>query len=190
MAIVDDIQGDKRTKNVLDQTNTKTVGPPLASTGLVGDQLPAEVFTVGDFDTVKNQVNLEARNFQLLDSLNTMGQITNMQSQSGPIPGSLQIKLTSTSSTETITLFKPDAGQVWEVIAMSIDPEGSGAFRGIGSLSDGSNSVELFDSSGTGSAEALAYDTPLYITSDVYLNFTVVTVDTSLSLKAAVVRVR
>ena len=50
VAIVDDIRKDARTKNVLAQTNTKTVSAPPSSTGLTGDQLPAEVFTVDDFD--------------------------------------------------------------------------------------------------------------------------------------------
>ena len=128
MAIVDDIQGDKRTKTVLDQTNTKTVGAPLAATGLVGDQLPDEVFTVGDFDTVKNQVNLEARNFQLLDSLNTMGQITNMQSQSGPIANTQVVKRivdTTGSGNPTGNIFVPDHGTVWEL--NTLDWEGKNA---------------------------------------------------------------
>ena len=50
--------------------------------------------------------------------------------------------------------------------------------------------VELFDTSGTGSAEALSYDTPLYIDHELYLTFNVITVDTSLQLKAALIRVR
>ena len=140
MAIVDDIKGDKRTKIVLDQTNTKTVGPPLASTGLIGDQLPDEVFTAGDFDTVKNQVNLEALNFQLLDSLNTMGQITNMQSQSGPIPGTSVIKTATVSDNSIATLFKPDPGQVWLWMNWSASTSGQGgaSINHYSYLSDGS----------------------------------------------------
>lgn len=190
MAIVDDIRRDRRTTNVLAQTNTKTVSAPPASTGLVADQAPAEIFTATDFDLVKNQVHLEEENFQLMEALNTMGQITNMQSQSGPIPGTSAIKTSTSTTAETTNVFVPNIGEVWQVMAMSMLPAGSGSHRGIGSLGDGTNSVELFDQSGTGTAESLNYDTPIYITSDVYLRFTVVTVDTSLTLKAAVVRVR
>ena len=191
VAIVDDIRKDARTKNVLAQTNTKTVSAPPSSTGLTGDQLPAEVFTVDDFDLVRNQVHLEEKNFQLLEALNTMGQISNMQSQSGPIPGTLEIKTASSSSTGNFTVLSPDAGQVWQVIAMSLGPEGSGSYRGIGALKDSAgNYVELFDKSGTGTGQSLDFDTPIYVTSDVFLEFTIVTVDTSLTLKAAVVRVR
>ena len=56
VAIVDDIKRDRRTKNVLAQTNTKTVSAPLAATGLVGDQAPADIFSVSDFEVVKNEL--------------------------------------------------------------------------------------------------------------------------------------
>ena len=121
MAIVDDVRKDKRTKLVLAQTNTKTVSVPPTSTGLTGDQLPDEVFTVDDFDLIKNQVNLEDRNFQLIDALNKIGQITNMQSQSGPIPGTAKIVTASAASSGIIaTVFQPPAGQVWKLIDITV----------------------------------------------------------------------
>jgi hypothetical protein len=191
MALVDDVGKDQRTKSILGQTNTKTVGPPDPTTGLIGDQEPASVFKVSDFDKVRNQINLEAANIQLLDVLNILGQITNTQSTSGPIPNTSSIKVSSQSSTGNFIAFRPDSGQVWQVMAMSLLPSGSGSYRGIGALVDeNGNAVELFDKSGTGTAESLDYDTPIFLTRDVYLQFTVVTVDTSLTLKAAVVRVR
>lgn len=191
MAIVDDIRNDKRTKNVLAQTNTKTVGPPPSSTGLTGDQSPAEVFTVEDFDQVRNQVNLEDKNYQLLEALNTIGQITNMQSQSGPIPGSLKIVTSSGTAAGNNIAFQPSSGEVWELTAASFGAVGSGSWRGILALKDGDgNYVELVDKSTSGTGQSLDFSTPVYITNDVYLEFTIVTVDTSLSVKAAVVRVR
>ena len=123
VAIVDDIRKDARTKNVLAQTNTKTVSAPPSSTGLTGDQLPAEIFTVDDFDLVKNQVHLEEKNFQLLEALNTMGQISNMQSQSGPIPGTQFVSTvtdTTGSGTLTGTCYQPEAGTVWQLCAAEL----------------------------------------------------------------------
>lgn len=121
MAIVDDISRDRRTKNVLAQTNTKTVSAPPASTGLVGDLTPAEVFTVEDFDLIKNQVHLEEKNFQLMEALNVMGQITNMQSQSGPISGTGVVKEflnTTGSGSPKSTLLEPSPGEAYEVTAI------------------------------------------------------------------------
>lgn len=117
MAIVDDIRKDARTKNVLAQTNTKTVSAPPSSTGLTGDSLTDEIFSVSDFETVKNQVHLEEKNFQLLEALNTIGQITDKQSQSGPIPGTQTVYAgpTVTDTTRTV-LFTPNPGEVWQVL--------------------------------------------------------------------------
>lgn len=171
MAIVDDIKGDKRTKTVLDQTNTKTVGPPQASTGLIGDQLPDEVFTVGDYDLVRNQINLEAANFQLLDSLNTMGQITNMQSQSGPIPGTSTIKNVTVTDGTVTTLFQPDAGEVWLWMNWSASTSGQGGstINHYTYLSDGSYNDYL--SVITAASTTPKNETPyaaIYVTNEVY----------------------
>jgi len=106
-------------KAVHDQLNSKTVGPPLAATGLIGDQAPESTIGVGDFDQVKNQIYLQSENSLALDTLNAMGQITNMQSQSGPIPGTGKIALINqaVSSGVTYDIFTPNAGEVWELIS-------------------------------------------------------------------------
>ena len=152
MAIVDDIRRDRRTTNVLAQTNTKTVSAPPASTGLVGDQAPAEIFTVTDFELVKNQVHLEEENFQLMEALNTMGQITNMQSQSGPIPGTGKIEIFSGSySSGTVQdIFTPKIGEVWELISADFNATlSSGTVDSVQLyISDGTNSVMIGENTG------------------------------------------
>jgi hypothetical protein len=152
MAIVDDIKRDRRTKNVLAQTNTKTVSAPNPDTGLTGDSLPAEVFTVSDFELIKNQVHLEENNFQLMEALNVMGQITNMQSQSGPIPGTGKIETFSSSysSGVYVTVFTPKAGEVWEVVAADFNATlSSGTVDSVQLyLSDGSTSVMFAENTG------------------------------------------
>jgi len=190
MGIVDDIQKDRRTKNILAQTNTKTVSVPPASTGLVGDQQPAEVFTVADFDLVKNQVHLEEKNFQLMEALNTMGQLTSMQSQSGPIPGTPQLIMTTGITNSLTTVFKPDAGQVWRLYAASISTL-DGASTMILKLYDGSTEV-VVDSGNSTSGEFAAYWTDTYITSDAYLVVRTSNASTggNAQMASAVVRVR
>ena len=173
MAIVDDIRKDRRTKNVLAQTNTKTVSAPPASTGLTGDQSPAEVFTVDDFDIVKNQVHLEEKNFQLLEALNTMGQITNMQSQSGPIPGTVKIvSATVTGSGLKANLFRPDAkGEVWQLVDASFDLQGSSGGVNLRLyLTDGTDSVISEHESASADGEyTITNASPIFLTYDVYL---------------------
>ena len=117
MARKKDAEEDMASKAILDQLQTKTVGPPPTSTGLTGDQLPATIFDIQDFDLVKNQVTLQLSNLELLNVLNTVGQITNTQSVSGPMPGTqkiIQKSYTSTGADEVF--FQPDQGQVWQLV--------------------------------------------------------------------------
>ena len=205
MAIVDDIQKDKRTRNVLAQTNTKTVSVPPASTGLVGDQTPASVFKVGDFDQVRNQVHLEEKNFQLMEALNVMGQLTNMQSQSGPIPGTAFIHVTPSPSSTAQDGFVPPAGTVWLWMGggASLD-SASGTIKSYTSMytpasgidHDGSAaSYVIVEETTTSDYGAISYDVPdqpVYVTSNNYLRIQVNGTYTSVgsSVNMAYVRVR
>ena len=173
MAIVDDIRKDRRTKNVLAQTNTKTVSAPPAETGLTGDQTPAEVFSVDDFDLVKNQIHLEEENFQLMEALNVMGQITNMQSQSGPIPGTMQASTISATDAGSVVGFRPASGQVWQLVGASAGVKYTGQTSVIMQLIDGNgNDVEISDTTAQGEPFfENSFFSPIYITYDVYLNF-------------------
>ena len=175
MAIVDDIKRDRRTKNALAQTNTKTVSAPPASTGLTGDQTPAAVFTVEDFDLVKNQVHLEEENFQLMEALNVMGQITNMQSQSGPIPGTGQVKQTllADGSTGHTNVFVPATGEVWLISTISVKPTATGTINLSMSLEDETSGARAILDSGTGSVTAGTIidmvNGPVYVSKECFL---------------------
>jgi hypothetical protein len=191
MAIVDDIRKDVRTKNVLAQTNTKTVSAPPSSTGLTGDQLPAEVFTVDDFDLVRNQVHLEEKNFQLLEALNTMGQITNMQSQSGPIPGTYKnvvVTDTTGSGSPVSTLFQPDNGQVWMLIAAQTSSTFNADAAAL-NLTDSTTSVKIArETAANTDFEPIA--SPIYITYENRLTVTYSNATGNCTSRAAVIRVR
>ena len=192
MARKADASRDPVAKNIADQLSNFTVGAPQPSTGLIGDQTPETVFDADDFDKIKNQMTLQMQNLDAFEMLNVLSRLSNTSSSSGPIPNTSVIKTsTFTGSTGNKTVFQPDKGQVWQIMAMSMTPSGSGSYRGIVNLknSDG-DFVELVDKSATGTAESLQYDTPLFITNEVFLDFTVVTVDTALALKVAFVRVR
>ena len=117
MARKKDAEEDFASKAILDQLQTKTVGAPPSTTGLTGDQLPETIFDVDDFETVKNQVTLQLSNLELLNVLNTVGQITNTQSQSGPIPKTGQITDLQVvgDNDGTYTLLQPGPGEVWEI---------------------------------------------------------------------------
>ena len=205
MALVDDVRKDRRTKAVLAQTNTKTVSVPPKSTGLVGDQTPETVFTVNDFDQIKNQVTLEETNFQLLDALNRLGRITNMQSQSGPIVGTGFIHVTTNVSSSAQDGFIPPPGTVWQWMGGGASLSGaSGTIKSYTSMytpasgidHDGSAaSFVIVEDTDTSDFTAISYtvpDAPIYVTSNNYLRIQVNGTYTSASstVKMAYIRVR
>lgn len=196
MARRKDAEEDRPSKIVLDQLNTKTVGAPPSTTGLTGDQLPDTIFSVDDFDLVRNQVTLQLQNLELLNVLNTIGQVTNTQSQSGPIVNTHKIATTGaiTSST-TVTLFRPDPGQVWVVTGVQQDSTGgTGSVTCVLRYFDGTNEVRIEASSTSGVAEFNITSTagPLYVTNDVYLTIETSSVGAGEQaiINASVLRVR
>ena len=151
MARKKDAEEDFASKAILDQLQTKTVSVPPSSTGLIGDQLPETVFDISDFNQVKNQVTLQLSNLELLNVLNTIGQITNTQSTSGPIVSTMKI-VTASSDGSLVTIFRPDQGEVWEVNALSqTRTNATGSTTTAIYIYDGTNLVlieELADNSG------------------------------------------
>ena len=192
-----DAEEDFASKAILDQLQTKTVGSPPSSTGLIGDQLPETIFKVTDFDQVKNQVTLQLSNLELLNVLNTVGQVTNTQSQSGPIPDTQKIiQRTYTSTTDDEIFFRPDSGQVWVLVGG--DTVGSG---GTGSIqwsltADSSTFALIFQTSVSGQ-EPIGQNstnnnmmTPIYISHTNYLYANISAVATSVRATLSFIRVR
>lgn len=197
MAIVDDIRRDRRTKNVLEQTNTKTVSVPNVNTGLIGDLQPDSVFTVADFDLVKNQVHLEEDNFQLMEALNTMGRLTNMQSQSGPILGTIEYKANSgiTGSGLYQTIHRPNPGEVWQFMATDMvltNPTGSVNVRIVyrDAASDNVVIIGAQSKTATGEFQMEGLGAPLYYTYDMYIQGWAQGTFDSTIFRSAVCRVR
>ena len=197
MARKKDAEEDFASKAILDQLQPKTVGAPPSSTGLIGDQLPETIFKVTDFDQVKNQVTLQLSNLELLNVLNTVGQVTNTQSQSGPIPDTQKIiQRTYTSTTDDEIFFRPDSGQVWVLVGG--DTVGSG---GTGSIqwsltADSSTFALIFQTSVSGQ-EPIGQNstnnnmmTPIYISHTNYLYANISAVATSVRATLSFIRVR
>ncbi len=113
MARKKDAEEDFASKAILDQLQTKTVGAPPSTTGLTGDQLPNTIFTADNFETIKNQITLQLSNVEVLNLLNTIGQITNKQSSSGPIEVRYVAKVLSGADDEAEIWFQPNHGEIW-----------------------------------------------------------------------------
>lgn len=196
MARRKDAEEDPRVVQILEQLNTKTVGPPNPSTGLTGDLQPEEVFKVTDMDKIKDQVTLQLDNLEILNALTTVGEISNTISQSGPIPNTMKMSNTGRVVTnETKTLFRPDPGQVWVCTGVQGDSSaGSGAVTLVLKYSDGTNEVriEVLNVDGVGEFNITSTAGPLYVTHEVFLEITSTNVGTGEEFVAngAFIRVR
>lgn len=112
---------DKETLTILEQLQTKTVGAPSTSTGLVGDQLPSNIISLDDIDLVKNQVFTEVNNLEALNALNTIRQITDLHGY-GPIIDSGKIDqatITQSGASGKTKIVTPQKGQVVEILGIN-----------------------------------------------------------------------
>jgi hypothetical protein len=184
---------DNPSKRYYNQIQNKTIGPPEASTGLVGDQQPESVFTRDNFDQVSNQIALQETNDRLLELVNKVGQATNMQSQSGPIPGThknVTVTDTSTSGNQLAILFSPDPGQVWQLVGAATGTVN--ATRVELALQD--RATDTYVEIGAETSAATQFDptgiVPVYITYDVPLYYFTVSQTGNTTINASVIRVR
>ena len=196
MARKTDANSDPQTRAILDQLNSFTVGPPQASTGLVGDQEPASVIKPADFDQVTNQIHISQPNVEALNLLGMVGPLAGMRSVSGPISQSLQIVSASgDTSGSTFTVFQPDkSDEIWVLNALDFSiTGGSGNTTVIVYLADSSTTLKLLEVTTASTSLVLSddIDAPIYISRDVRLiGIWARTSGTSGTFKGSVVRVR
>ena len=158
-------------KAIYEQLNTKTVGPPNASTGLVGDLEPDSVLKTDAYDTVRNQINVQLDNDEALETVTRIGLAANVTSNSGPLVNTQKI-VTASSTGGAVTVFRPDPGQVWELVAISqIRTNGTGSTTTALRLSDNTNTVMLEEFSDNSGEVPLATNeaSPIRISYDNFL---------------------
>jgi hypothetical protein len=93
-------------RDLFSQWNTKTVGG-------------SSKLGIDDYSLIQDPVHLEFANAKDIDAINAVGQATNLQSQSGPIPGTLQVIQQDYSEAGTASIFTPSAGEVWLYLGSS-----------------------------------------------------------------------
>jgi hypothetical protein len=148
MSTKEEVGSDTRARRLLERTNPLIV---LQGPGITGDQLPANLFTQGDFNQEKRNLFVNLDNYEVINTLNAIGEITGSQSTSGPLIGTQ--KIVGGSSTGTaVTVFQPDPGEVWELVAISqTRTNATGSTTTALRLSDGTDTVmleEFSDNSG------------------------------------------
>ena len=92
---------------------------------------------VDTYENVQDQIHIEGVNRKLLELTDLIGRVTNNRSTSGPIPGSGVIKTMTISYAEVgaatgyKTIFIPNKGEVWQLIAASSIMSGGSSGQGI-----------------------------------------------------------
>jgi hypothetical protein len=189
MARKQDSRDDSQALALLAQLNSKTVSNP---TDLTGDNTPASVPTVTDFDSLRNGIHLSYENVEALNLLNSLGRITNLTSGSGVIVGTPQvIKITDTDGTgnpEGI-IHQPATGEIWTLIAGQTGT--MNADKCLLRLKDEDNSqtIEL-DNATAGTAKFTGLDKEIFYDSRCYLDYKFNTATGDCIVKVAVARVR
>jgi hypothetical protein len=197
-----DAEEDQASKAILDQLQTKTVGAPPSSTGLTGDQLPETIFSVANFDQVKNQVTLQLSNLELLNVLNTIGQVTNTQSQSGPIPKTgVTAFFQATNSGTKYNIFQPGPGEVYLLGPCSFQLSGASGSVTVEQWLYANDNIDgtkrrvlVGNSSSSSSSYATIYEggpnTPIHVDENGYVAVEATGTFTSVSFYLNLIRVR
>jgi len=170
--------------DLYDQYNTKTLG---------GDTK----LDVETYENVQNNIHLERTNRKLLELTDLIGRVTNTRSSSGPIPGTQKIiQTTYTSTGDDADFFKPDPGEVWQIVGG--DTLGSGGTGTIGwNLLDSDGKFAFIFQTSISGQEPIFQNTqnanlgfPLYITHENWLYANIIAVATSLRATISFIRVR
>lgn len=127
--------------------------------------------TVENLDTISDPVFLDRNSEDELRRLNLVGQASNLQSSSGPIPGTAVIKSVTVTDNSIATIFQPDPGQVWLWMNWSASTSGQGGatINHYTYLSDGSlnDALSVITAASTTPKNETPYSA-IYVTNEVY----------------------
>tara|TARA_R110002073_G_scaffold322794_1_gene499578 strand:+ start:524 stop:1039 length:516 start_codon:yes stop_codon:yes gene_type:complete len=150
--------------------------------------------TANNFDTLKNNAFITPENMQFMRDMLTVGWLSGQISSSGPMPGTGSVKTTgNVEATGNLDVFQPEAGEVFRLQSISIDPSGSGSKRVIGYLYDGTTQTEIFDTGNfTTEAEEIKFQGPLFIDNITYFRVNIIAAGAGngSEIKCAVIRER
>ena len=143
-----------------------------------------------NFDSLKNDAFITPENKEFFEDMLRTGWLSGQLSSSGPMPNTAIIQLVSVPGGGATSglIFKPSAGEVWQITGASTGTMGS--TRVELQMSDGTNNVEI----GAETAAATQFDPkgwpPVFIDNNVYLNYFISGLSTTTTFTVAFIRVR
>lgn len=140
-------------RRLLSQWTTKTLG---GSTKL----------SVDDYHLIQDRVHIQEGNLDAIHLTNAVGQATNTQSQSGPIPGTMKLHNADYDGTGNNFIdIAENPGEVWMLNSLSMAEQGTGtATITFAIYEPASGDQSVFAIGSTTSQEQVAIDTltPIY----------------------------
>ncbi len=154
MARKEDVIKDQAARNVINQIDSKVIQRPLASTGLSGDQIPADVLTFDDMDRIKSNIRMEENNVEAINLLNSLLSQAGMTSSGlAPIRGTMQTKTANLVNNSVVYVdFGPGVWHITDIVVTYTGGSGTISFRLYAyDATDGNAAIELLFGSGTSS---------------------------------------
>lgn len=169
--------------DILEQWNTKTAGG-------------TNKLDVTDFELIQDPIHLQKANYTALEVADLIGRVTNNRSSSGAIPGTAKFVSASVTDTNKATLFRPDPGEVWQLLGIgAVASGGSGTRTYAAYLYDGTTELNWLSSSSTGgnltfTGEGEYPDAPFFFDYNMYCRVQSTGTFDSIQYNLAVIRVR
>lgn len=146
-----------------------------------------------NFSSATDQTFIEECNLDEFKLINVIGQATNMQSQSGPIPGTMKATTQTYDDNAYYNLFSPGNGEVWKVVAAYLSTA-TGLTSAILAVMDNVNSIRIYVGdwgSGGGDLQDHGFITDLLVDENCTLQFYPYgTLSSSSSVQLLLVRLR
>jgi len=109
------------------------------------DTKKIDEFTSFNLDSFRDQIFIEESNEKISDDLIRTGILSNQLSTAGPIPGTCKtISITTSADGSYVTLFRPEEGEVYQVMSAHMAKSGAGTTIHSISYYDGSTDSQWF----------------------------------------------
>ena len=136
-------------------------------TDFVGSNVLSGI-TADNFDELKNLAFINPENKEYFEDLLRIGWLSSQISSSGPMPGTMTTRLIEISTGTTTTLFTPDIGESWVMIAADKGSEYTGETNCVLRVQapdniGGVNAVEIAQQTSTNAPFTFANGAPIIV---------------------------
>ncbi len=166
---------------------------PGKKSNLYGQLRSSQVDSVSQekFDQVKTPIFINSEWEDEARRIKLWGEMTGRLSSSGPLPGTGRLIKHEQTTNDVQTVFQPDPGEVYVLMGADAATFGTGQNGATLSLSDGTNTIVIADSSSAGDMNDHGFRGGTFIDNALYLTFQPNNISSGTAvLEVALIRVR